>query len=357
MQKSHPLRFLVIAAVLALAVFWTLSTAAAERKTAYPNDRILATGTWLKAHLKDPGLVVVDVRDDKDLDGRAIPGALHLPWKKFRIHDKARSIADLFVGPDEAQRILGSYGVPRESTVILYDSVKQDGGATASYLFWILELLGHKDVRLLERGIDGWADAGGEIAKEHRKAEPVLYQAPADELRLRLEADGGYLQPRLGDPHYTILDVRAREEYLGEKLNKALDGGDLKAGHIPTALNVDYRLNWASPETKALKSYGELLELYRGVDPTATTVVYCHSGRRSSFSYFVLRLMGFENVALYTASWNEWGSPTLFFPVETRENKTVGGGLPTPVRKADAARAVPGAEGGKAKGGYVSCGG
>lgn len=358
MPEKHPLRFLIIACLLAAGAFASITSASAGGKGAYPNAHLLATRAWLKAHLKDPNLVVVDVRDDKDLDGRVIPGAVRLSWKKFRVHDKARGLADVFIGPDAAQNVLGQSGISREQTVVLYDSVKQDGGATASYVFWALEMLGHKNVMLLERGIDGWADAGGALAAEHEKVGPVLYQAPTDELRLRRGTDGAFVQMRLGDPHYTILDVRSREEYLGQKLNKGLDGGELKAGHVPTALNVEYKLNWASSETKAFKPYAELLELYRGIDPMDTVIVYCHSGRRGSFSYFVLRLLGFEDVAHYSDSWNEWGSPQRYFPVETRENKAVGGSLPAPLKKADAAQSTPGASGGgKAKGGYVSCGG
>ncbi len=357
MKQNHTLRFLVIACLLAGGVLWSLSSATAARQAGFPNARLLATGAWLKAHINDANLVVVDVRNDKDQDGRVIPGSIRLPWKDLRTHDQARGIADVFIGTDAAQAVVGQAGISREATVVVYDSVKSDGGATASYVFWALEMLGHKNVKLLERGIDGWADAGGAIAAEHKKAEPVLYQAPASELKLRHDADGPFIQSRLGDPHYTVLDVRSREEYLGEKLNKGLDGGELKSGHIPTAFNVEYKLNWASPDTKALKSYDELLELYRGLDPMNTIFVYCHSGRRGSFSYFVLRLLGFEEVALFSNSWNEWGSQQFFFPVEMRENKAVGGDLPTPVKKAEASTSEPGAEGGKAKGGYVSCGG
>lgn len=354
MEHHHPVRFTILAALLAILAFWTLSSSAAERRQAYPNARLLVTGHWLKTHAKDPNLLVVDVRDDKDVSGRVIPDSLHLSWRKFRAHDNARAIADVFVGTDEAQRVLGAHGVSREATVVLYDSVKEDGGAVASYVFWILEVLGHKDVRILECGVDGWADAGGAVAATHRKAAPVLYQAVSGELELRRWVTGPFLQSRLGDPHYTILDVRSRAEYLGEETTKDLGGRELKRGHVPTALNVFYKLNWTSTDTKALKSYAELLELYRGLDPMKTVVTYCTSGRRGSFGYFTLRLMGFEDVALYASSWNEWGNPSQFFPVETHENKPPGGGLPGTGRKAEAVRD---AESEKAKGGYVSCGG
>ncbi len=356
MGAGRVFRYAVIAAVLAAGVGWAVASVPAT--AGYPESGYLATPQWLKAHLHDPGLVVVDVRTDKYFDGRVIPGAIRMPWKLFRYNDRARGVGGVFVGTERAQEILGRHGISRESTVVLYDSVKRDGGATASYVFWVLDVLGHPKIKVLARGIDGWAEAGGEVASEPATPEPVAYQAPSDEIRLRRWATGLFIRDRLGDPVYQILDVRSREEYLGEKLNKALAGGALKAGHIPTAYNVNYKLNWASKESKALKPMTELLELYRGLDPTRPVITYCHSGRRGSFTYFVLRLMGFQDVMLYEASWYEWGNPDLFFPAEL-EARELTGALPVPVRKASLRIPARGAAGRKApaKGGYVSCGG
>ncbi len=356
MGEGRAFRYVVIVAVLAAGVGWTLASARTTR--GYPGGGFLVSAKWLKAHLEDPGLVVVDVRTDKYFDGRVIPGAVRMPWKAFRYNDRARGVGGVFVGVERAQEILGQYGIGRENTVVLYDSVKRDGGATASYVFWILDLLGHRNVKILHRGIDAWVEAGGQVATEPARLDPVTYQAPSDEIRLRRWATGAFVRDRLGDPVYQILDVRSREEYLGEKLNQALGGGALKAGHIPTAYNVNYKLNWASKDTRALKAMGELLELYRGLDPARPVIVYCHSGRRGSFAYFVLRLMGFQDVMLYESSWYEWGNPDLFFPVELEERKLTGA-LPYPVKKAALKLPARGAAGRKApaKGGYVSCGG
>ncbi len=356
MGGGRVFRYAVIAAVLAAGVGWSVASVPAGG--GYPGRDILATAGWLEVHRDDPGVVVVDVRTDKHFDGRVIPGAVRLPWKRFQHSDPVRGVGGLFVGVERAQEILGRHGISRESTVVLYDSVDRDAGATSSYVFWVLDLLGHPRVKVLPRGIDAWVAAGGAVASEPAVPEPVTYQAPSGEVRLRRWATGAFIRDRLGDPVYQIVDVRSRAEYLGDKLNKALSGGPLKAGHIPTAYNVEYKRNWADKETKALKPMQDLLELYRGLDPNRPVILYCHSGRRGSFSYFVLRLMGFQDVMLYDASWHEWGNPDLFFPVAQSERE-LAGDLPGPVRKASLSAPARGAGGRKAaaKGGYVSCGG
>jgi thiosulfate/3-mercaptopyruvate sulfurtransferase len=369
MKNRKRIRYVTIAAILLLGIYWSaVSAIGGAAGEEYPNAGFLATAQWLKAHQADASLVIVDVRTDKYIEGKLIPGAVCMPWQQFQYDDVAGNMGGLFVGIVRAQQLLGEHGIARNDTVVLYDSVKRDGGATSSYLFWVLDLLGHKNMKVLERGIDGWIDAGGETVSAPRKAEAVLYQAPSGEINLRKWVKAEYMLPRLGDPYYQILDVRSRAEYMGEKPDNALDGTVLKLGHVPTATNSDYTLNWTTPDIKAIKPYSALQERYRGLDPGRAVILYCHSARRGSFGYFVLRLMGFEDVMLYEPSWMEWGNKRYFYPVETAENVITGDALPgtssTPAalkhlgktnRKSGAA-AEPGGDRGS-KSGYVSCGG
>ena len=119
-------------------------------------------------------------------------------------------------------------------------------------------------------------------------------------------------------------------------------------------------------ETKKIKPYGALQALYRGLDPQKGIIVYCNSGRRSSFSYYVLRLMGIDNVFTYEPSWKQWGKPANFFPVETNVNNLTGTGLPGTSSARSTTVSTSGSQstgqtessvGSAPKSGYVSCGG
>ena len=220
---------------------------------------------------------------------------------------------------------------------------------------------------ILNGGIDSWKNEGFDLVTEPLERAPVLYQAPFEEIRTLALIDGEQVYSRLGDPMYHIIDVRSHEEYIGEKGSMDLRGNALKLGHIPTAVNVDYRSNWIDDTTKTLKPYGDLQILYRGLDANKALIVYCDSGRRASFSYFVLRVMGLQPVMAYETSWQEWGSLDRFYPVELIERRFAGDMLPGMSSAGGGRRMIPDAgsrsgssraSGAEApKGGYVSCGG
>lgn len=369
MDKGKKIRFPVIAILLAVCAVWSLSRASTDGASAgYPRAEFLATADWVKTHAADPGVIVVDVRTDDHFDGELIPGAIRLPWATFRKDEPAENIGSLFVGTAAAQEILGKNGIVRTDEIVLYDSVARDGGATASYVFWVLDVLGHEKKRVLDGGIDSWKAAGYERVATPDVLEARLYQAPAKEILKDKLVRGDFVYDRLGDTMYQIIDVRSADEYLGKKGTKDLFGNGLKLGHIPTAVNVNYEFAWTDPKTKKLKPYGELQDLYRGLDERKGVIVYCNSGRRSSFSYFVLRLMGIDQVITYEPSWKEWGNPDKFYPVETREHRFAGTGRPgtskanrsgdTDRRTVSSSTEAPRQSGGgQPSGGYVSCGG
>lgn len=364
----HPIRNLLILSVLIFGVVWSLASAE-ESKIVFPKSRLLVTADWLANHIEDDRLIILDVRNEGVFDGRLIPGAIRLPWSKMRYNNTAINEGSLFVGAARAQEILGEHGVGRTDTVVIYDSVNEDGGATSSYLFLILDYLGHDRKMILEGGIDAWTQAGYQLVSRPRELRPILYQAPLADIYNRSMISGGDLFERLGDPHYQIIDVRSNDEYLGKKGTRDLQGNALKLGHIPTAVNIPYGQVWTGKEKKMFKPYPELQELYRGLDPDNTIIVYCNSGRRSSFVYFTLKLMGFEKVMSYEASWKQWGKPANFYPVTTSTSMLVSDNKPEVQQssakveeKETASGSAPSRSGSEPQnnqpaGGYVSCGG
>ncbi len=111
------------------------------------------------------------------------------------------------------------------------------------------------------------------------------------------------LAARLGDPELTILDVRSRPEYTGERGYAS----DPRQGRIPGARHL-----WVAE--LIMRQPDEIRELV-GLPEGAEVVAYCHSGVRSAHAVEALRAAGYR-ARNYAGSWHEW-SRHAELPAET----------------------------------------
>ena len=108
---------------------------------------------------------------------------------------------------------------------------------------------------------------------------------------------------RLDDPGLTILDVRSRPEFTGERGYPS----DPRQGRIPGARHLSVaELIVRGPE--------EIRNLV-GLPEGAEVVAYCHTGGRSAHAVEALLSAGYQ-ARNYVGSWHEWSRhPEL--PAET----------------------------------------
>ena len=61
----------------------------------------------------------------------------------------------------EMAAILGDAGISQDDAVLIYGECQPCGGgpSAATYVYWIMKYLGHKNVKLLDGGIDDWVAA------------------------------------------------------------------------------------------------------------------------------------------------------------------------------------------------------
>jgi thiosulfate/3-mercaptopyruvate sulfurtransferase len=210
-----------------------------------------------------------------------------------------------YVSPERFAELLGSKGIARDTTVVIYGD---KNNWWAAYALWVFTLFGHEDVRLLDGGRDKWIAEGRELTREATAVQPVEYPVvERDDSRVRAFKED--VLAHFGQP---LIDVRSPEEYSGERTE--IPGypteGALRAGHIPSAASVPWA-RAAAPDA-TFKRRAELEEIYlgeAGLKPGDDVIAYCRIGERSSHTWFVLtHLLGFENVRNYDGSWTEWGS-------------------------------------------------
>jgi thiosulfate/3-mercaptopyruvate sulfurtransferase len=250
------------------------------------------------AHLR-----IVDVRWylGRPGDGRAAYDAGHLPGANHL--DLDADLADPagygapgrhpLPSPAAFASRLGDVGIGDEDLVVAYDDV---GGWVAARLWWMLDVLGHERVAVLDGGIDAWAAAGGMLETKPASWPPAELHL-AD--RWSRVVDRAELKTRLGE--VVLLDARAGPRYRGET-----EPVDPVAGHIPTALNAPIDGNLVDGR---FRPPDELAARFRdlGADGSAGPVVTsCGSGTSALHHAIAMRLASLPDPILYVGSYSDW---------------------------------------------------
>ena len=279
---TRSLRTLALGALLATAAIPALADAYAN-----PDLLISAEAMAERAPLRDTSLVVLDVRPADAFAAGHIPGAVQIDPNA--VVDPASPVAGALRPLAELAEMLGGLGIAADREIVLYDD---KGGFHASRLFWLLEYMGHRNVRLLDGGVQAWTAIGGALATgEGEPAEAATFR-PA--LSPRRHASADWIMERRDDARTVVVDVRPPALYA--------------EGHIPWALSMPWKQNLQADGTfkpaDALRAHFEAM----GVTPDDAIVVHCQNGLASSHSYVALRLLGYPEVRTYHRSWSEWGA-------------------------------------------------
>ena len=231
-----------------------------------------------------PGAVFVDL--EEDLSAREGPGRHPLPH------------------PAPFARRMGELGLADTHGIVVYDDA---GGTVGARLWWMLDALGHADVRLLDGGIQAWLTAGGQLSTE-RTAVPAARMRLADAWPRTV--DRAELQERAD--RLTLIDMRAPERYHGE-----IEPVDAVAGHIPGAYNL--------PAASLLREDKRLLEAdelrarlsepYEGEVDAGPLVMSCGSGVTACLGILATRVAGLPDALLYPGSYSDWSRSGL--PIAT----------------------------------------
>jgi len=267
---------------------------------------------WLQANLKNPKLIILDVRRVEDYREGHIPGAVNAfygAWSHMKDglfgslpekDDIDDTIGYMGIGFDNWIVVMGCMDTPRLS----YQSAR---------VACTLQYAGIENVALLDGGINKWIAEKKPLSKkiERRKAKHFQGKYTGE-----VFADKSYVKERLGK--LILLDVREREFFSGEK---KMDCVPLR-GHIPGAFNMPTSCAFNNDKTfKTKEELTTIVEAAAGKDRSADIVTYCDMGQCCPiWSYLMKQVLGYPNVKLYVGSMQEW-TQTPDAPVTTN-NKT-----------------------------------
>src|SRR5215204_1731048 len=287
----------------------TLEPEIAQKGYARPDA--LVTTEWLAAHLNDPKLRILESDEDVLLfDVGHIPNAQKIDWHA----DLNDPVQRDYVSREQFERLLRARGIDESTPVVFYGD-KNNWWAT--YAFWVFQLFGFTNARILDGGRMKWEQEGRPMTTDVPKFAPTSYRAPErSDARIRAFMHEVRQHVESGRP---LVDVRSPQEFTGEKIHMPdyPQEGTLRGGHIPGAKSVPWA-RAANPDG-SFKSAPELRAIYeqeQGLKKSDDVIAYCRIGERSSHTWFVLTyLLGYDRVRNYDGSWTEWGN-TVRAPIE-----------------------------------------
>ena len=149
---------------------------------------------------------------------------------------------------------------------------------------------------LLDGGLVAWTSEGRPLSTE-LPSQATKHLTP--NLRPELIADRDEVLASIDDGTVCLIDTMPEAFYRGEMTIYA------RHGHIPGALNIDgFKL---LDKKGCFRPENELAAMHDG-DRNVRNITYCGGGIMASSNAFIMTRLGFTDVAVYTAPFQEWAA-------------------------------------------------
>lgn len=272
----------------------------------------LVEPAWLMANLGMPGMQIVDLQSAGGFRQAHLPGSVNTDYGQWRVKDH-HGTPKMLPGKDYLDKLIGRLGIDNQTYVVLAPVGAGAGDmAMATRVYWTVKAMGHDNISILD---------GGLIAYSHLPGSHFVREVevpPAKEFISQVRAD--YFPDVTAvkaalDQGVVFVDSRSHGEYVGQV-------GGVRSGTIPGSILLPYdRLVVAG--SGRFYALPKLKEIYQasGVPLTGEQISFCHTGHRTSLSWFVSHeLLGNKQARLYDGSMIGWAAdPALPMEVLSKQ--------------------------------------
>ena len=144
-------------------------------------DSALVSAAWLSANLQTPGVKVLDAswylpnsprKPHAEYLESHIPGALFFDIET--IADTTSSFPNTFPSSKIFSQEMGQLGISHEDIIIVYD---REGIHSSPRAWWTFRQFGHRNVFVLDGGLQAWLKAGYSTETGQVRLAPCHYDA------------------------------------------------------------------------------------------------------------------------------------------------------------------------------------
>jgi thiosulfate/3-mercaptopyruvate sulfurtransferase len=265
---------------------------------------------WLKENLSAENLVIFDasmkpigaVLNPAPEIPAYIPGALRFDFDDV-LCDHNTSLPHMMPDSNFFADEMQKMGVDHDSAIVVYDKV---GIYSSPRAWWMLRVLGHDQVAVLDGGLPAWVQAGYETAST--PGAPKRRGDFASHPRGGLFVDSNDVLHALEDSTFSVIDARSAGRFKGREPEPR---AGLRGGHMPGAVNIPHMSLLENGKMLPLSKLKSIFEQYKG----RKMIFTCGSGVTSCVLALAAEQAGHKDLAVYDGSWTEWGAPDSGLPV------------------------------------------
>lgn len=293
---------LAVAAVFLATFGW--------RSTAQAAVAPLVTPAWLRTHLHEKTLIILDVylldRQRAEYEKGHIPGAIFAGFFSDGWHKERNGVPGLLPPQDTINAIFGKYGITPNSRVVLVPGGKglsqPNTFDATTWLYWALNAEGVHNVSILNGGDDAWrASKTNPIATGSVYPHSVRF---IGHLQPGYLADAAHVHRAMTAHKPLLVDARPPAQYEGKEKSSSV----LKAGTIPGAVDLPAeRFLTKNGQGMVPEAAVKRLIAKAGITPEAAAITFCNISYLASMDWFALHAVaGHKHVLMYAGSMADW---------------------------------------------------
>lgn len=265
----------------------------------------LVSVDWLKTHLNDEDLVILDTSPKSTVSGASssfqdssIPRSRYFDIKG-NFTNKESSFPNTVPSSQQFEQEAQKLGITKTSKIVVYDNL---GIYTSPRAWWLFKIMGHDKVAVLDGGLPEWIEKGYDTIP---KTEVNKLKGNIGNFETQFESKWvKTYQEVLDNTHsnsFLLIDARSQGRFNGTKPEPRKH---LKSGKIPNSLNIPYQ---EVLENGKFKSIEELKTIFAAkCSPSQDLVFSCGSGLTACIVMLASEIAFKKSKYIYDGSWTEW---------------------------------------------------